>query len=679
MEALAYSTSVPLYLVLVPMLTGIVLYFVPVERMVTRKAAVLCSALFSLGGVIWLLPLVLVGEVGCDLIELMQFNLNFRVDLFGWIFALLITLIWVLATIFSFSYMEHEHHLCRYYSFFIFTLGAILGVIFAGDLFSLFIFFEIMTFSSFVLVIHKQNQEALKAGSLYLYMAIIGGLSLLFAILLFFGSAGHLNMVPVLEELGNQRTAIFVLFMIGFGIKAGIVPLHIWLPLAHPVAPSPASALLSGIMIKAGAYGVLRVSLILFQPAGAGNEVEWVYVFNSGNILMWIGIVTMLAGAIMALLQSNTKRILAYSSISQMGYIVTGIGVAMLMGADGAMGFSGSLYHIANHAIFKAGLFIMIGVVYMYTHELDLSRLGGMARKMPLVAITFAIAALGIAGIPGFNGFASKTLVHDALLYAYQHHEVYGIFVAERFFVVTSALTICYFLKLFKGVFLGPVPEDLDQEYRIAPSVNFVIVIFALLVIGIGISPNLLLDVFILPAAHLYDFAASSIEYLHGFQFFAWQPLEAVLVVVLLALFIYLPAVSRGWFEWQPPAWLSIQKLVFEPLPRAVLSFFFREVSINDMALGQFYEHSSSSNEQSLIYLDNPGQEAEPSLDEAGQSAYYFTGKGLERERRLKEQFRSSIFWWDQDQWNIKNLNFDNLLLAFVLGVILFIVFSYGN
>ncbi len=674
-----FSTYIPLFLVIVPMLTGIALYFVPDEKMLIRKAGVLSASLFSLAGVIWLLPMVFAGEVCCDLIELMQFNLYFNIDLIGWTFAFLITLIWVLATIFSFAYMDFEHNLCRYYSFFIFTLGSILGVVFAGDFFSLFIFFEIMTFSSFVLVIHKQNQEALQAGSLYLYMAIIGGLSLLFAILLLYGNVGHLNMVPALEEIGNQRTAILLLFMVGFGIKAGIVPLHIWLPLAHPVAPSPASALLSGIMIKAGAYGILRVSLVLFQPAGALSEADWSFIFSSGYILMWVGIITMLAGALMAILQGNAKRILAFSSISQMGYIVTGIGVAMFMGAEGTMGFSGSLYHIANHAIFKAGLFAMIGVVYMYTHELDLSRLGGMARKMPVVAVTFVIAALGIAGIPGFNGFASKTLVHDSLLEAHQYYDIYGIYVAERFFMVTSALTICYFIKLFQGVFLGPVPEKLDQDYRIPPSVNFVIIIFAALVLGIGIFPNFLLDRLILPAARLLDFAGSSIDYLFSFQFFEWHPLEAMLVVVLLSLFIYLPGVSRGWFEWTPPPWLSIQRLIFQPLPRLVLSFFFREVNIDDMALGQFYDHSESENEWDSHVPGEKELIPEQSLDEAGQSAYYITGKGPERERRLQEQFRSSLFWWDQEQWNIKNLNFDNLLLAFVLGIILFIVFSYGN
>jgi len=673
-----FTTYIPLYLVLVPMLTGIVLYFFPENQMLVRKVVSILASLFSLAGVIWLLPYVLVGEVGCDLIEFLQFSLLFSIDIISWVFAVLITLVYFLAILFSFSYMDYEHNRRRYYSFLIFTLGAMLGIVFAGDFFLLFIFFEIMTFSSLVLVIHKQDREALQAGSLYLYMAIIGGLSLFFGLLLVYGNIGHLAMVPALEELGAQRLAILVLFMIGFGIKAGLVPLHIWLPLAHPVAPSPASALLSGIMIKAGAYGILRVSLILFRPEGEGSTADWSFIFNSGYILMWIGIVTMLAGALMALLQSNAKRILAYSSISQMGYIAAGLGVAVFMGLEGAMGFTGSLYHIANHAVFKAGLFSMIGVVYMLTHEQDLSRLGGMARKMPLVTVVFVIAALGIAGIPGFNGFASKTLIHDAMLESYKHFDIYGIYVAERFFFITSALTICYFLKLFQGVFLGPVPEKLDRDYKLPLSANFVMVVFAALVLVVGIFPNFLLERLLVPGAQLLEFSDYGIANLYGFGFFEWYPLRKMVLVTLLALFIYLPASTRGWFEWTPPPILCMQRLIIQPIPQLVLSFFLRETNINDMALGQFYEHADKEDKYAEYYSSDMEEIPDPAHDEAGQSAYCVYGKGLDRDRLLKEHFKR-FFWWDQEQWSIKNLNFDNLLLVFMLGVILFIVFLYGN
>jgi len=673
------TSYLPLYIILVPMLTGIAAFFFAERKMLIRKLMVLSASLFSLIGVLWLYRFLFDSIICCDLFEYLQFGLTLKIDLVSWIFAVTIVFIWFLATIFSFSYMEREHNLRRYYSFFIFTLGSILGVVFSGDFLTLFIFFEIMTFSSFVLVIHKQNREAMQAGSLYLYLAIAGGLSLLFAILMLFGNTGTLDIMPMLGELGNQRTAIFILFMIGFGIKAGLVPLHIWLPLAHPVAPSPASALLSGIMIKAGVYGIIRVSLVLYLPAGEAQvNLFSSYLFNVGYIVMWFGIASMLSGALMALLQSNAKRILAYSSISQVGFIATGLGVAILMGTDGGMGFTGSMYHVLNHAVYKAGLFIMIGAVYLITHEVNLQNLGGFFRRAPLVGITFFVAAMGITGIPGFNGYASKTLIHDALLEAYAYSGMQSFAIAERFFLVASALTICYFIKLFRGIFLGPEPAVKKNDMKLSFLVNAIITTFALVIILIGMFPNYLLDKLLIPAASLFGFTGEGMDHLAHFHYFEWHPLQAVLVVIILALLIYIPGVPRGWFEWVPPKWLSVQYLILQPLPKFFLSFFFRDVSINDMALGQFYQREESEKLQSKYNIADFDHVSDESLDEAGQKSYIMDAKGMERERRFREQFKTS-FLWDQEQWNIKNLNFDNLLLAFVLGVVLFIVFYYSR
>ncbi len=675
----AVTSYVPLFIILVPMLTGIIAFFFSEEKMLIRKVLIFTASIFSLAGVLWLFRFVLDSFICCDLVDYLQFGLSLKVDLISWIFAAIIVFIWFMATIYSFTYMEMEHNLRRYYSFFIFTLGAILGVVFAGDFLTLFIFFEIMTFSSFVLVIHKQDREAMQAGSLYLYLAIAGGLSLLFAIMMVYGNTGTLEIIPMLAELGNQRTAIFVLFMIGFGIKAGLVPLHIWLPLAHPVAPSPASALLSGIMIKAGVYGIVRVSMVLYHPVGDYQaSVFSLYLFNTGYIFMWIGIVSMLAGAVMALLQNNAKRILAYSSISQVGFIATGIGVAIILGTDGGMGFSGALYHVLNHAVYKAGLFMMIGAVYLVTHEVNLQNLGGFFKKAPVVGVTFLIGALGIAGLPGFNGYASKTLIHDALLEAYKLLGLQSFYIAERLFLIASALTICYFIKLFSGVFLGPEKSDHKPSIRVPFSVNIVLSGFALTIILIGLFPNYLLDKIIIPAAALIGFSGQGMEHMAHFNFFEWHPLQAVLVVVILALFIYIPGVSKGWFDWVPPKWFSIQYLVLQPLPRFFLSFFFRDISINDMAVGQFYEREETEKIQSRYNVGDFDHIPNDALDEAGQKSYLMIPKLIERERDFREQFKTS-FIWDQEQWNIKNLNFDNLLLAFVLGVVLFIVFYYSR
>jgi hydrogenase-4 component B len=588
---LYYSATV-LWVALVPLLAGVGLYFLKDSWEKARKAIALIVSLFSLAGVIVLLPLVLNGTVSYDLIDFMQLGLFFKVDLIGWIFAFLITLVWFLATLFSFAYMDLEHNRRRYYSVLIFTLGATLGVVLAGDFFTLFLFFELMTLSSFILVIHEQNLESMKAGILYLYLGIAGGLALLFAIMLLYSATGSVAIVPVLDQLTSNRTLIYILFLIGFGIKAGLVPLHIWLPLAHPVAPSPASALLSGIMIKSGAYGILRVSLILFSSPSESSASDLNYLFTMGSGLMWIGIITMLAGAVMALLQGNMKRILAYSSVSQIGYIATGIGAAMLMGIGGAMGFAGAVYHIINHAFFKAGLFMMVGTIYIYTHELELSRLGGMLKKMPLVAVTFLVAAFGIAGVPGFNGYPSKTLVHDALLIAIKYNDLISLEIAEKIFTLTSALTICYFIKLFRGVFLGPVPEKLDREYKLTPSTIAVLSSFALIIVAIGLFPNLILERIIVPAAEMLKYEGYAMDHLYHFYFFEWHPLEAMIIVAALALIIYIPGAYRRWFDWQPPTWLSIYALIYQPVTHYLMALTCRTGVIVDSSVDKAYERT---------------------------------------------------------------------------------------
>jgi len=637
-----YYSSLPLWITLLPLLVGTGLYFFKNGADTLRKIISLLASLSALAGVIMLLPMVLSGTVFYDLVNFMQMGLFFEVDLVGWIFAFLIAFIWFLATLFSFVYMDFEHNRRRYYSVLIITLGAMLGVVLAGDFFTLFLFFELMTLSSFILVIHEQNREAMQAGLLYLYLGIAGGLALLFAIMMLYSATGTVEMVPVLENLGANRTAIYVLFLIGFGVKAGLVPLHIWLPQAHPVAPSPASALLSGIMIKAGAYGILRVSLVLYSSTGGISAADASYLFNVGSVLMWVGIITMLSGAIMALLQGNMKRMLAYSSVSQIGYIATGFGAAMFMGTEGAMGFAGSMYHIINHAFFKAGLFMMVGTIYMYTHELELSRLGGMLKKMPLVGATFIIAACGIAGIPGFNGYPSKTLIHDALLIAIKFNDLFSIEVAEKIFTLTSAITICYFIKLFRGVFLGPVPEKLDRSYKLALSTKFVLSTFAAIIIAIGLFPNYILERFLVPPSEVLKYEGYAMEHLYHFNFFEWHPLEAMVIVVVLALVIYIPGAYRNWFNWQPPPWLSLYFLFYRPLTNRLMILTCKAGLVLDSTVDNVYNQSGTAARNVCDFVGNVDHELDSFYKKWGLIGSKLAERSKDMDEKLDKLYQRS-------------------------------------
>lgn len=638
----AYYSGIPLWVTLAPMLAGLGLYFLKDSWEKTRKAVSLAFAVFSLSGIVLMLPLVLSGSVSYDLINFMQLGLFFSVDLIGWIFAALISFVWLLATLFSFSYMDHEHNRRRYYSVLLFTLGATLGVVLAGDFFTLFLFFELMTLSSFILVIHNQDSQAMKAGILYLYLGIAGGLALLFAIMLLYAATGSVAVAPALDHLTTNRTLIYILFLTGFGIKAGLVPLHIWLPLAHPVAPSPASALLSGIMIKIGAYGILRVSLILFSSPAEKTVADASYLFTIGNALLWVGIITMLAGAFMALLQDNIKRILAYSSVSQIGYIAAGLGAATMMGIGGAMGFAGALYHIINHAFFKAGLFMMAGTVYIYTHELELSRLGGLFKKMPLVAVVFLVAALGIAGVPGFNGYPSKTLVHDALLIAIKYNHLLSLEVAEKIFTLTSALTVCYFVKLFRGVFLGPLPEKLDRDYKLPISTVAVLSAFALIITAIGIFPNLILEKIIVPAAELLKYEGYAMDHLYHFYFFAWHPLEAMIIVGILALVIYIPGAYRRWFDWRPPPWFSVDYLIYQPLTHYLMAFACRAGVFVDSSVDNAYNRSSLIARGWCIFIGNIDRDLDRLYIKSGEIGRKIADRSRDMDARLDQFYQRS-------------------------------------
>ncbi len=397
-------------------------------------------------------------------------------DRLGLLFALVASGAWLFSTIYAWGYIQHEERRTRYHTFSLLTEAATLGIFLASNFFVLFVFFELMGMLAYVLVVHSQTYEARKAGVKYIFMTVYGGLSLLAGIVLYFAYANEIAFVPDEKSSYLLTSACFIaasFMMVGFGIKAGMIPLHVWLPLAHPAAPSPASALLSGVMIKAGAFGIIRLIGSLhgspatpaMEGALASSAVAEHFPsvhasVNMGNLrvigwaLIVLAAVTMVGGMVLAIVQTNIKRLLAFSSISQMGYILMGLGAAAFLGHEGAIGLAGGVYHIINHAMFKALLFLGVGAVYYSTHSLQLTELGGLWKKMPVTTFLCCVAGLGIMGIPLFNGFASKTLLHHAIVEA---ANVGGplIKAVEVIFIITAGGTICYIAKLIVLTFFG--------------------------------------------------------------------------------------------------------------------------------------------------------------------------------------------------------------------------------
>ncbi|MFQ5867619.1 MAG: complex I subunit 5 family protein [bacterium] len=442
--------------------------------------------------------------------------LTLHLDPLGVLMASFISFLGFLATLYSLSYMKQYKKLNKYYTFLLLFIGSMNGAVLAGDLFTMFLFWEFMTLSAFFLVIFENSNESLKAGIKYFIMCEAGALCMLLAIISIFQTNGTLNMTKL--SLGSNNM-LLLLFLIGLGVKAGMVPLHTWLPEAHPIAPSPISALLSGIMIKVGIYMMIRIYWQIFAQV-----ISWQFV------LMLLGSISILIGGIMALVQKDSKRLLAFSSISQIGYMILGIGIGT------TIGIAGGLFHLMNHVFFKGLLFLCIGAVLYRTKIRDLSKLGGLANQMPITFITCSIAALSISGVPPFNGFVSKWMIYQAII---ERCQMPGAGYQIIFLIAAmfgSALTLAYFAKLIHSIFLSEKPKGLSSVREVGVSMGFPLLVLAFGCIFFGVFAKFPLQYMIAPVVGRAFLSKIT-------HFGIWQPgLATVLLLVslLVGLILYL-------------------------------------------------------------------------------------------------------------------------------------------
>jgi formate hydrogenlyase subunit 3/multisubunit Na+/H+ antiporter MnhD subunit len=491
-------------------------------------------------------------------------RLEFAADPFSALFALFSAFVWFCATLYSLAYMKTQQSRDRYQAVGLVVLAAMFGVVLAGDLVTLFLFFETLGLVAFLLVVHTGTAEARRAAIQYFWMTLLGGIALLSGIMMVYAmGGGPLVPAPPLGE--GHRGVAAALLVLGFGVKAGMVPVHFWLPNAHPVAPSPASALLSGVMIKAGAYGVFRTVSALFRPdAGAGfAAASWEFSAQLGLAVIWIGIVTMAVGVVLALGQSNTKRMLAYHSISQMGFILAGIGAGGYLAGEGAMGTAGGLMHAVNHALFKASLFLGVGAVAFRAGSLDMYALGGLWRRMPVTFALMLIAAAGISGVPLFNGFVSKCLIHHALEAAYLDGGAPGLRVAERIYVLVCAGTAASFIKLIGLVFLGRSKLAEPGSVREAPPAMLAaMALLSVPVIVLGLSPGLLLEGLVAPGLLGSGLPADGVGYFLDHYFLSARDVLMSLAVLAMGGVIFAVGMKFGLFHLHLPPWLGAEHWV---------------------------------------------------------------------------------------------------------------------
>ena len=487
--------------------------------------------------------LALAGFVGCArggafaaaLPGICGMGLTFRMDGFRALYALVASFMWLMTGLMSPEYFAHYENRTRYYLFNQLTLLGTLGVFLSDDLYTCFVFFEIMSLASYPWVAHDENPGAMGAAGTYLAIAVFGGMVTLMGLFLTWQRLGALNFDALSAAQGRADMILpAALILVGFGAKAGLFPLYVWLPKAHPVAPAPASALLSGVLTKTGVFGMLLVCLRLMSGCAP-----------FGNAVLALGLVTMLLGALLALFSTNLKRILACSSMSQIGYITVGVAMATLLGEEGSVPASGAVMHMVNHSMLKLTLFMAAGVVYMNLHKLELDDIRGFGRGKPALHAAFLLGALGLAGVPLFNGYLGKTLIHEGILeYAGElgGFSVYNV--CEWIFLFAAGITTAYMLKIYVALFWQRHPSrQAEYDGRNGGYMNrrttFALCASMIVIPILGLFPG------ILEAASRLSASFTGVEGVRGVRFFSLENLRGGGISLLIGALVYLFVVRK--------------------------------------------------------------------------------------------------------------------------------------
>jgi hydrogenase-4 component B len=567
--------TLPLWFIGVGLLEVLLMPLVGSARSKLRKTLSALFVIFATGVIMALYPLVTQAPIIYRFDDVLGFGVVFKIDFLNYILMSFAGIMFFVVGLFAINDITHDQHQRSFYFFYMLTFIATIGSLMAADLLSFFLFFELMTFSTYGMIVHYRCQDAYEAGNEYIYLGIIGGLAILGGIITLGAYTGSLEWVNLAEKfsmLGITKYIIGGLFLLGFGMKAGVVPLHFWVPRVYESAPLTLNAISSAILTKVGAYGIFRVATVLFFSDTTllnwNDALRWVTAKEFGVIIIWLGIATMVIGVTLALLESNVKRMLAYHSISQMGYIVMGIGVASYLGVKGAMGYSGALYHMINHGLFKTLLFMVAGVVVLKTKETNMYRLGGLAKRFPGLAFLALFGVLGIMGVPLFNGFASKSMLHHAIEEAIKYGDS-SFRYAEMLFTLVSAGTVTSFIKFYSFIFLGKEKTKIREKSKSTRMMYLAMSILALMIIIIGLQPRFILDTLLIPAVLSFSYDPKFIAtYLSEMVFFNMKDILVMVRVIGLGSLIFYLGIKLDLFHLHLPTWLNLEAMIYKPVEK---------------------------------------------------------------------------------------------------------------
>lgn len=410
-------------------------------------------------------------------------NLQVALDGFNLFMLFTISLVSLCISLFSIDYLEHYGHKSTFYALFLVMIAGMNGLVLVPDLFSVYLFLEVAAVASYALVAFGLGYDELEASFKYLMLSVVASAFALLSITVIFGMTGSLNFQAVAQGLQDLQARLVLgvcvaFFIMGFGLKAALVPFHAWLPDAHPSAPAPISAMLSGLLIKvSGIYALFR---IIYSVIGLTPVLS--------QLLMALGTISMVVAALLALGQKDIKRMLAYSSISQVGYIVLGLALGT------PLGIAGALFHLFNHAVAKGLLFLNSGSIQHITGTRNLEELGGLGKMVPVTAGTNLVGALSIAGVPPLAGFWSKLIIIMALIQARE----FGYALVA---ILASILTLWYYLLIQRKAFFGRVAEKWLQVREAPFWMSAANVVLALVCILAGLFFTPIFKTWISPAA----------------------------------------------------------------------------------------------------------------------------------------------------------------------------------
>lgn len=560
--SIKFINSLPIIAIMTPFILSFVLgLFKDKYIKIKRVLAVIATAVSFLCVILLIKPILINGEIivswmgNWSPIDGKAFGIGLQIDSLGMFLALIITGASLLSVIYSLKYMSHDNGLEKYYVLFLLLTSSMIGFVFTGDLFNMYVMLEIMTFAAIALTAFRNYKDkSVEAAFKYIVTGSLGSSLILLGTCLIYSETKTLNLAEIavvikaMESMTPTLIVAFSLMMVGYAVKAFMVPCHTWPTDAHMAAPSSISMILSGVMSKTGIYAIIRLVFMIFGLA-SNKPVGYL-------ILVW-GLITMVIGVSMALLQHDFKRLLAFHSVSQIGYIITALGIAIIeTGEVSVLAMTGGTYHMINHAIFKGLLFLTAGAILYTTGTTDLESVSGLGKRMPFTMAMFLFGAAAISGIPPFNGFASKWMIYEAGFTG-----SFGI--VSIIAVVVSALTLASFIKVGHSVFFGPIKKEHKNIEDVPTSMKISMGVLALGIVIFGLFPKVIVNKILIPViksvydltgyvssalGNTYDslFAFDGINNIEFLTKGIYNPTNFLILFVILLLAILLFVIFKG-------------------------------------------------------------------------------------------------------------------------------------